>query len=236
MGQRERRVLAVLAHPDDSEIYVSGTLAKFIASGAEVTVAIACRGDRGGSVSPEELALLRKNEASRSARLLGAAIDFLELGDGSLQDDPFHQDVFLRLIRRTRPTLVLTHSPTDYHLDHVRVSQLVQTATWVCANAGVPTPEPAMDRLPGLFFCDNLAGIEFLPTHWVDVSDFGDLKQRMFSCHQSQIARSRDGKHRLEQTSEVLARLRGAQCGVELAEAFRHAGLYGRQVPEPVFP
>lgn len=230
------RVLAIGAHPDDIEIYCAGTLARFIAIGTLVDVATVCRGDRGGAVPPEELALLRREEATAAAKELGATPHFLGLPDGEVSDEPATRDQFLELLRSTRPELILTHGPTDYHDDHVRVGEWVVKAAWQAANPGYSTRSPALRAPVPVFYFDNLAGIAFEPTHYVDITDHFAIKGRMFACHTSQIARSSDGRHRLVEPTEVLARLRGLQCGVRYAEAFRPVFQFGRSRAEPVFP
>ena len=72
-----RRLMAVLAHPDDESMALGGTLAKYAAEGVEVTVVCATRGDAGrygaerGSVAPDELARIRSRELRRATRVPG---------------------------------------------------------------------------------------------------------------------------------------------------------------------
>ena len=44
---RPPRLMAVLAHPDDESLGVGGTLAKYVAEGADVFLLTATRGDSG---------------------------------------------------------------------------------------------------------------------------------------------------------------------------------------------
>jgi LmbE family N-acetylglucosaminyl deacetylase len=113
---------------------------------------------------------------------------------------------------------------------------MVASATWFAASPGHVTGEPPLDRPPALFFMDNLAGVDFEPTHLVDVSSTIGVKRRMLACHTSQLTRSDSGLSQLEVLAETLTRLRGYQCGVSHAEGFRPAPFWGRRVPEPVFP
>jgi LmbE family N-acetylglucosaminyl deacetylase len=232
-----KRVLAIGAHPDDIELTCAGTLARFLQAGSAVHLAIACRGDRGGDAArAEELTARREDEARRGAELLGAPISFLGLGDAEINDDPPTRLLFLNLLRRTQPELVLTHGPEDYHEDHRQVSSLVVKASWIAASPGHQTDWPPLPQPPAVLFVDNLAGIAFEPTHLVDVTDTFAVKLRMLGCHASQTERPDSGMHQLLETCETLARLRGLQCGVRYAEGFRPYLAFGRRRPEPLLP
>ncbi|CAN5903061.1 PIG-L family deacetylase [soil metagenome] len=237
MSGLPRRVLAIGAHPDDIELLCAGTLARFRELGAYVHLAVACRGDRGGSGGPDPtLAVRRLEESCRSAELLGAPIDFLDFGDAEVFDSPAARARFVRLLRMARPELVLTHGPDDYHDDHVRVGELAVKCCWFAASGGHCSDHEPLDRPPAVVYMDNLAGIASEPTHLVDITDTFDLKRRMLACHASQVGRSDGGIHRLAELAEVQARLRGFQCGVTYAEGFRAALLWGRRRPEPLLP
>jgi LmbE family N-acetylglucosaminyl deacetylase len=75
---------------------------------------------------------------------------------------------------------------------------------------------------------DTIAAVGFDPTHHFDISATIDRKRRMLECHASQTDREDGGIHALSELLEVQARLRGFQCGVRYAEAFRTAPLWGR--------
>jgi LmbE family N-acetylglucosaminyl deacetylase len=225
-----RRVLAIGAHPDDLELSCAGTLVRFVDAGAEVEMAVACRGDRGGD--PE----VRACEARRAAAILGVPIHLLGFGDGEIQANPEHRLPFLRLLREARPDLVITHAPNDYHADHAATSELVAQACWMAASARRETGQPPLEAPPTLVYMDNLAGIDSEPTHLVDVSSSMETKRAMLACHESQVRREDGSVSRLIDLAETLARLRGFQCGVAHAEGFRACLLWGRRRAEPLFP
>lgn len=235
-GTLPRRVLAIGAHPDDLELACAGTLAKFIAAGSTVHLAVACRGDRGGSGTAEELADRRRAESLRAAAEIGAAIIFLGFGDSMLSDTPETRHALLNLLRTVRPELVITHATDDYHEDHVRLGELVARCAWYAASPGHRDDLAPLDRPPALALMENTAGLGPLPTHFVDISGTMDLKRRMLAHHASQLARSTGGISDLAELAETLARLRGFQCGVRYAEGFRLSDLWGRRRPEPIFP
>ena len=232
------RVLAIGAHPDDLELLCSGTLARLLDLGVAVELAVACRGDRGGSIgSDPALADCRRAEAEAAAEALGAPIHFLGFGDSDLYDCPESRARFVALLRESRPELVITHPPEDYHVDHVRVGELAGMACWFASSGGwVVDGRPPLGRPPALVYMDTIAAVGFEPAHYVDVSGTFDRKRRMLGCHASQTGREDGGIHALAELMEVQARLRGFQCGVRYAEAFRPAPRWGRIRPGGLLP
>ncbi|QDV38136.1 PIG-L deacetylase family protein [Tautonia plasticadhaerens] len=232
------RVLAIGAHPDDLELLCSGTLARFLDLGSAVELAVACRGDRGGSGGPDPaLADRRRAEAEAAAGALGAPIRFLGFGDSDVYDSPESRARFVSLLRESRPDLVITHPPEDYHADHARVGELAGMACWLSASGGwVVGDRPPLGRPPVLVYMDTIAAVGFEPAHYVDISSAIDRKRRMLACHASQTSREDGGIHALAELMEVQSRLRGFQCGARFAEAFRPAPLWGRIRPGGLLP
>lgn len=214
-------VLAIGCHPDDMEISCSGTLAKCVKRGDKVTVCHVCNGNMGHEIiKPEELRLMRAEEAQNAGKLAGIEVVTLDIGDllpnGS---DITQRDRVMELIRKVQPDFIITHSPTDYMPDHREVSKLVFDASFAASvpqygNGGKAAVTP-------IFYMDNLAGMNFNPTEYVDITDEIDLKLEMLECHVSQLKwmRDHDGIDFAEFV-KTCSRFRGLQSGVQYAEAF----------------
>ena len=218
----DERVLAVLAHPDDAELLCAGTLARARDDGAEIALCVLCRGDKGQPVTPvPELARQRQQEAAEAAHLLGAETYFGDFADGELTDDYPSRLRLIEIVRRFRPTLMLAHTPDDYHSDHRAASALAEAASWFCSSRGHRTPSEPLTPPPALWFCDSLEMLGFQPAFYVDVSDYVGLKQQMLACHRSQLQRSGDRDFTpLEELLVRQAAARGPQARVAAAEAF----------------
>jgi LmbE family N-acetylglucosaminyl deacetylase len=217
------RVLAVVAHPDDAELLCAGTLARAKEDGADVAICVMCQGDKGQPLPPiKNLAKKRRAEMLGSGKLLAAKIFFGEVEDGTLADTTDSRKKLVEILRQFSPTLVLAHSPSDYHADHRAASALAEAASWFCASRGQKTKSAAMETSPALWFMDTVNMSGFEPTIYIDVTSFLPLKQRMLECHKSQLARGKDGDFSpLSELMRVQALARGAQSGVGAAEAFR---------------
>jgi len=120
------RAMVVCAHPDDAEIGVGATIARWTAHGCEI-VYVVCTTGSGGSNDPgmtgERLVLLRAEEQRESARALGVKeVVMLDHPDGSLEDTREFRGEIVRAIRQHRPHTVFTHDPHRMngfqHRDH----------------------------------------------------------------------------------------------------------------------
>ena len=84
---------------------------------------------------------------------------------------------------------------------------------------------------------DTLAGVNFNPTMYVDVTDTIDLKLKMLECHESQVVwmRDHDGID-FPDMVKTCSRYRGYQCGVKYAEGFRCLRADLRQTTKRLLP
>lgn len=217
------RVMAVVAHPDDAELLCAGTLARAKADGAQIAICVLCNGDKGQPARPiKNLTAVRRNEMATSAKLLGAELFSGGFLDATLADNLRSRAKLVEIFRRFRPTLVLAHSPEDYHTDHRAASALAEVASWHCASRGHKSKSAAMDSPPALWWMDTINMSRFLPEFFVDVSRYADLKHEMLVCHKSQLARGNDEDFSpLDDLMRLQYRARGRQADVFAAEAFR---------------
>lgn len=218
------RVLAIGAHPDDLELQCAGTLAKYALRGDHVTMAVAMSGDCGSATLPKEkIAGIRGKEARASAAILGA--DFLAIGaysDGFLFSTEQTRLDFLNVVRQARPDVILTHSPTDYHPDHRMVAQIVSDVRIMISVPNIKTASPAYDTLPEIYFFDTMAGVDFVPQHYVDISGTFNIKKKMLACHKSQsLWLEEQYKMTYLDFIDCAGRFRGLQCGAQYAECFQ---------------
>ena len=230
-------VLAIGCHPDDIEISCSGTLAKCVKRGDKVTVCHVCNGNMGHEIiSPEELREIRINEAKKAGSLAGIDVVTLDIGDLLPNGCDYEQrDKVIELIKRVQPDFIITHSPNDYMPDHREVSKLVFDASF---GASVPHyGAPGKAAVVPIYYMDNLAGMNFTPTEYVDISEEIDLKIQMLECHESQLKWMRD--HDGIDFSEFVrscSRLRGIQCNAQYAEGFTQELSWPKVVAKRLLP
>ncbi|HON72839.1 MAG TPA: PIG-L family deacetylase [bacterium] len=232
------RILAVGAHPDDLELLCAGTLIKYSKEGHTVVMAHMCNGNKGHfTIPPEELASIRAEEAKKSAEIIGAEIIQGEYPDLELGIDENSKRTAVDVIRRARPDVIITHSPDDYMVDHINTSRLIVEASFIATLPHYKSDYPAHNVIPPVFFIDTLAGVNFIPTEYVDITDEIEIKEKMLLCHQSQYIWLRDHDHiDYVDFMKSLSKFRGIQCGVKYAEGFKQYQVWGRIVPRRLLP
>ncbi len=224
------RVLAVVAHPDDADLLCAGTLARARDDGAAIGIAVMCNGDGGQPNKPiANLVQMRRKEMNAAGKLLGAKVFHGTASDGKLFDTTTERRKLMDIFRGFKPTLVIAHDSADYHADHQAASKVAEAASWLCASTGQKTHRKALPAQPKLWFMDTINMSGFLPGFYVDVTPYMALKEKMVSCHKSQIARGGDDNMpAIVELLRLQAHARGEQANVTAAEAFRIAPLMKR--------
>ena len=167
-------VLAVGCHPDDLEIACAGTLRKYVEQGAEVHMCHVANGNQGHVViEPDELRIIRTKEAEDAGKIIGAKqVINLDVPDMEVNSHNFEiMDAMADVVRMVRPDVMITHNPQDYMTDHVETS-LIATNGGFCSGLGHrPRKYDAYMSFIPTFFMDTLAGVDFQPTHYVDITN-----------------------------------------------------------------
>ncbi|NLE13263.1 MAG: PIG-L family deacetylase [Clostridiales bacterium] len=232
------KVLGIGCHPDDIEVACAGTLAKYKKLGHEVTVCHVTNGDMGHvEIMPPELREMRIAEAKKAGALAGIKVVTLDIGDLVVySSDRKQRDAVVEVLRQEQPDVIITHSPNDYMPDHTAVSRLVFDASFAASCLHYNQGLPAAPITP-IYYMDTLAGVGFMPTEYVDISDTIELKIEMLECHVSQLKWMRDHDNiDFAEFVRTCARFRGLQCGVQYAEAFTACNVWPRMVPKRMLP
>ena len=233
-------ILAIGCHPDDLEIGCGGTLARYARQGHTVIMLHVANGNRGhAEIMPTELREIRLAEAQKAGLTLGA-VQVLTLDTPDLEVDSALPETIRKLvdvIRQAQPDVIITHAPDDYMRDHVEVSRLVFDASF---SASVPhyfTQIQTPARITPLYYMDTVAGVNFLPSEYVDISETIETKLEALNCHQSQIRwlYDHDGIDFLDFV-RTASKFRGLQCGVAYAEGFRLCQTWPRLTTKRLLP
>ncbi len=229
----EKIVIGIFAHPDDAEIMCAGTLSLLKKAGWSVHIATMAPGDKGtAEYSREEISRIRKSEAAASAKLLDATYHCLDFEDVYIMYDRETINRTTSLIREIGPSVVFTHSPSDYMVDHEMTSKVVQTACFSVGIKNMEISEPPYEPTPYLYYCDPMDAKDILgqPIHatmFVDITSEILMKEKMLACHASQ----RNWlliHHKMDEyilSMKRFGELRGKEINAQYAEGFRqHLG------------
>ncbi len=201
------RLMAVVAHSDDAEIWAGGTIITHTAAGLPALVLVLC----GDATDP------RGQEAQRAAALMGAQVAFAGGRDRYLEVDDAMMERVAEHMRAFRPNYLITHWPQDSHPDHVATARMARRA--------VLTAE-VENELRAALACDTYLswGLDgpFAPQLYVDVGEVWTRKLAAIRCHASQ-----DPEHYIA-LIERQCWLHGARSQVGYAEAYRRLPFFGR--------
>lgn len=186
--------MAIGAHPDDIEIFMSGTLLLLGEAGYDLhymNVANGCCGTT--QYDRETIARMRREEGQAAARLLGATFHDSLCDDMAIFYDAPTLARLAAVIREVAPRIILTHPPVDYMEDHMNTCRLVVSAAFA---RGMPnfhtnpwratTLQPVTIYHAQPFWNQTQLRERVEPELFVNVTEVEEKKVAALACHASQ--------------------------------------------------
>jgi LmbE family N-acetylglucosaminyl deacetylase len=234
MTTTNKKVLSLGAHPDDAEFFCAGTLALLHEKGWEIHIATMTPGDCGTvQYSRDEISRIRRAEAAKAAGILDGTYHCLECDDIFILYDRPTLLKAIELLRKVKPAIVFTTSPSDYMVDHEMASRIAQTACFACGVVNVETPgaEP-FEPIPHLYYMDpaeekDKFGRKIKAGTIVDITGAIGIKEKMLCCHESQRhwLMTHHGMDEYVNMMKASGEKRGREINSGFAEGFRqHLG------------
>ncbi|NBC27722.1 MAG: bacillithiol biosynthesis deacetylase BshB1 [Bacteroidetes bacterium] len=224
-------ILAFGAHPDDTELGCSGTLASLVKQGRTVVVADLTRGEMGSRGTAE----IRMKEAEKAAAILGLS-DRVNLGlpDTELINTRQLQLPIIEVIRRFKPHICILPAPSDRHPDHGNAATLLTDAIYYSGLVKIATK--GIDRQPQdphrpAHVLHYMQDRPFEPDLIYDISDTQELKEKAIKAFATQfdVADPGDEPETYISDPSFFEALRGRAkhyghlAGFEYGEAFKYA-------------
>lgn len=225
-------ILAFGAHPDDTELGCSGTLASLVNQGKKVVVIDLTRGKMGSRGSAE----LRKKEAADAAGILGLH-DRINLGlpDTQLINNREFQLPIIEAVRKYRPHICLVPPPVDRHPDHGKAARLILDALFYSGLVKIETKSAdgkPQDAHRPKHILHYLLATPFEPDFIFDITDTIEQKEAAIRAFSSQfdVKDPGDEPETFVSNPEFFEMLRarakqyGHRAGFAYGEPFQYAG------------
>jgi LmbE family N-acetylglucosaminyl deacetylase len=219
-----------VAHPDDIDIGMAGTVAVLTGHGVDVAYCLVTSGDAGGDASThtkDERAAIREAEQTAAAAAVGVTkLAFLRWPDGEVEPTLELRKAISRAIRDHRPDLVITQNPErnferiySSHPDHMAAGEATLRAVYPDARNPHAFPE----------LLEEGFAPHAVPTVWlggstpnlvVDITDTFASKIAALKSHISQVGHREDLDEMMRTWATTNAEVGGLPAG-RLAETFR---------------
>jgi len=174
-------VLVFAAHPDDAELSCAGTILSHINQGKKVGIVDLTRGELGTRGTPE----LRALESNASSAILGIHVrENLGFADGFFENDRYHMEEMIKVIRKYQPEIVLCNAVGDRHPDHGRGGEFESRACFLSGLRKIDTKQDAWrPKLVFHYIQDRYIQPDFV----IDITPYFDKKIEAVRAFKSQF-------------------------------------------------
>ena len=224
-----KRFLFLGPHPDDIEIGAGGTAAKLAAAGKQVSFLICTDGRYGldympGDMTPEALALIRKEESIGAAAKLGVRdVHFLGLQDGGGYEREELICGIARVIGELEPEVIFAPDPcvdSECHTDHLNTGEAARRLAFFAPFAQIMASYGAKSA--------DVQAIAYYmtakPNQYIETGRFRAVQAESIRRHRSQFPENSEAWQQLD----LYLRLRSTFFGLRRlkchAEGFRVLG------------
>lgn len=222
MNLLPKKILLFAAHHDDETISCAGTIKKMSLKGVEVVVVFATNGATGIDHTKKYEQDI-KNQRILESKKVGELLGIKEIINWSQECQNFKNSKenlhkAIKIIRKERPCIVITHSFHEKHRDHKNLSKLIEEAVWKASE----------DIMPNLGQCyrvkdtwafevvNLLDRVDFC----IDITEYMDYKIKAMQIYESQ----KNVVSGVIDYIDGIGKVRGFEIGVKYAEAFKRLG------------
>jgi len=212
------RVLVIAPHPDDEVLGCGGTMVKYVSGGDEVYLCIVTK-----AYTPEwtdDEIRERKEEVHTVNEILGVKKTYF-LGLPTVKLDTIPQkelnDLISQVVNEVQPEVVYLPHQGDANKDHRLVFEAAMVATRPKPNLTI-RKVLCYEVLSETEWAAPFEESAFIPNVWTNISGVLETKLKAMSGYKSEL---KEFPHpRSLEAISALAKMRGANVGVDAAEAF----------------
>jgi bacillithiol biosynthesis deacetylase BshB1 len=179
-------ILVFAAHPDDAELSMGGTIARFSSEGLKVGIADLTKAE----LSTRGNTTIRAKETDEASRILKLKIrENLQLPDGNISATEDSLKKVVSVIRKYEPKIVFAPYFNDRHPDHIDTSILIKRAMFSSGLEKFKTnlngKSQPLYRPKKIFY--YMQTYLFEPSVIVDISDYFEIKMKSCRVYKSQF-------------------------------------------------
>ena len=216
-----KRILIIVAHFDDETIGMGGAIRKHVLAGDNVNAISMTNGVGARSDASSNEVQKRQQSAKKASEVLG----FTWFRKFDFEDNAMDKYSLLNVVKciekvksKLSPEMVYTHSGADLNIDHRKVANAVLTAfrpqpNESCKEIRLFEVASATD-----YGHENITD-RFIPNLFIEISEYWTQKRLALECYSSEMRKYPHS--RSFGALENLAKLRGNQVGLPMAEAFQ---------------
>jgi len=179
-------ILIFAAHPDDAELGMGGTIAKFVAEGKSVGIIDFTEAELSSNGTVES----RKIETAEASKVLNISMrENLRIPDGKVKVSDEVVNSVIKLLRKYKPRVVFAPYFNDRHPDHIGASKIVKEAVFFSGLMKIETEldgEKQQTHRPEKLYY-YMQAYEFTPSFVVDISNHFETKMKAVRAYKSQF-------------------------------------------------
>lgn len=209
--------MAIAAHPGDAFFSMGAPVALEASRGAQGVFLSLSLGGRGSASIPQErYGAMQREAAERASRMLGARAAFLAWPDGEIPVNDEIKFAVCDMIRRYKPSIVITHWKGSWHKDHSACYSVVADAVFYAGLPAIAREDPA-HTVAKTFYADNWEDADgFRADTYLDITPVFD--RWMEACAVFPMWRGENG-FRYNDYYRSMAVARGCVSGARYAVA-----------------
>ncbi len=180
-------ILVFSTHPDDAEFSIGGTILKH-SKKYKITIVILTNGEAAKNGDK----FIRKKEAMYLTEInQNIKVKFLNFKDGFVNSNSKYQlNKIIEIIRKLRPSIIISPYWKDSHPDHREASKLIKCARYK-ASINI------LEKLGNPFFCKfiyfySLELINDSNKIYIDISEYLEMKKELVNNFNSQLCKEKE--------------------------------------------
>jgi N-acetylglucosamine malate deacetylase 1 len=177
------QILVVGPHPDDQELGMGGTIAKFVEQGHNVLLLDMTSGEPTPHGTPE----LRAKESEAAASILGVKRTSVNLPNRFVEHSIPARHAVAAVIREHQAEIVFTPYFEDAHPDHIATTKIVEDARFDAKLTKIDLAgEPIYPKWLFYYYCTHLRIVPN-PSFLIDTTGYAQQKRDAIVAYESQF-------------------------------------------------